>query len=284
MARPGPARCEWTTREQAFTAFVRNESGTQGQGHIRPLHWHVACRVVIEGGFLPEDITPRPPLSATRRGGRWLLSIDEEAAGSGERSVLGGLKTKNVDVTVCKDGIGPVVAVSMKGTLNAFRNLTNRMEEAVGDCTNLHISYPALVYGYLVVMKATREGKDVPPNDVAVKADGSVVDSIRRYHDVLARLHGRDDVRAETTKYEAVALAMVTPDAAAAGTLLQGFPEETSPLRLNRFFDILYQQYDQRFVFAAPALESATRRIEWASDSPILSHQDIADFNPRVAE
>ena len=58
--------------------------------------------------------------------------------------MLGGLKTKDVDVVVSKPGIGPCVAVSIKGTLNAFRNLTNRMEEAVGDCTNLHISYPNL--------------------------------------------------------------------------------------------------------------------------------------------
>ena len=80
------------------------------------------------------------------------------SAGSrGERTILGGLKTKDVDVVVAKHGIGPVMAVSMKGTLNAFRNLTNRMEEAVGDCTNLHISYPALVYGFLQVMRANRE-------------------------------------------------------------------------------------------------------------------------------
>ena len=44
--------------------------------------------------------------------------------------MLGGLKTKDVDVVVSKPGIGPCVAVSIKGTLNAFRNLTNRMEEA----------------------------------------------------------------------------------------------------------------------------------------------------------
>ncbi len=69
--------------------------------------------------------------------------------------MLGGLKT---DVVVSKPGIGPCVAVSIKGTLSAFRNLTNRMEEAVGDCTNLHISYPNLVYGFLHVIRANPEG------------------------------------------------------------------------------------------------------------------------------
>lgn len=59
---------------------------------------------------------------------------------------------------VAINGIGPYIAVSMKGTLNAFRNLTNRMEEAVGDCTNLHITYPGLVYAFLTVLRANQEG------------------------------------------------------------------------------------------------------------------------------
>ncbi len=59
-----------------------------------------------------------------------MLVHDPESAAGGELTVLGGLKTKDVDVVVSKPGIGPCVAVSIKGTLNAFRNLTNRMEEA----------------------------------------------------------------------------------------------------------------------------------------------------------
>src|SRR5437762_3146836 len=84
------------------------------------------------------------------------LIFEESAARRGEQTILGGLKTKNVDVVICLTGIGPCLAVSVKGTMNAFRNLTNRMEEAAGDCTNLHISYPTLVYGFLHVMRATR--------------------------------------------------------------------------------------------------------------------------------
>jgi hypothetical protein len=95
-----------------------------------------------------------------------------------------------VDVVVTKPHVGPVVAVSMKGTLGAFRNLTNRMEEAIGDCTNLHISYPALVYGFFQVLRATKAGPDVAPNDVCVLPNGSVGEAIFRYHDVLARLEG----------------------------------------------------------------------------------------------
>ena len=76
------------------------------------------------------------------------LHHDPGAARSGERTILGGLKTKRLDVTVTVPTIGPVLAVSLKGSHNAFRNLTNRMEEAAGDCTNLHMAYPALLYAF----------------------------------------------------------------------------------------------------------------------------------------
>src|SRR5439155_20957487 len=108
---------------------------------------------------------------------RYMLTHDPSTGGTGEQTILGGVKTKQVDVTVSKAGIGPCIAVSVKGTANAFRNLTNRMEEAIGDCTNLHISYPNLVYGFLHVIKATLEATGVPKNDVAILADGQVVES-----------------------------------------------------------------------------------------------------------
>ena len=129
------------------------------------------------------------------------------------------------------------------------------MEEAVGDCTNLHISYPALVYGFLQVMKANHGGPDVSANDVAIHRDGTPVESIVRYHDVLARLTGRDDIRAATTRYEAVALALIEPDNQNIGEIFKDFPPQQSPLNLDTFFARLYDQYDRRFVFAAPSLK-----------------------------
>ncbi len=279
-----PVKCEWINLADALKAFVLCESGHQGAGHIKPLHWYVSCRLVLEGGFHPDDITPRPPFVVVQsRNRRLVLEHDPNTAGTGERTVLGGLKTKAVDVVVTKDGVGPVVAVSMKGTLNAFRNLTNRMEEAVGDCTNLHIAYPALVYGFLQVMRANREADGVPQNDVAICQDGQVSEAIRRYHDVMARLADRADVREETTKYEAVALALASPDEPTVGELVATFPAEDSPLLLADFFAKLYRQYDQRFVYAAPALRTTTRRLEWHPESPALSDPRTADYSVRVA-
>jgi hypothetical protein len=174
--------CEWTTQEQALQAFAGFTEKTQSAGHIRPLHWYVACRLVVEGGVDPDHIKPRPPFVVRKkRGGLNVLEFDPATAGGGEAVVLGGLKTKNVDVVVTRPEVGPVLAVSCKGTTGAFRNLTNRMEELIGDCTNLHISYPALVLGYLHVMRANRrlgemieliQGEDQPTSNSNSEEEG----------------------------------------------------------------------------------------------------------------
>ncbi|MGQ0629325.1 MAG: hypothetical protein ACT4PL_14645 [Phycisphaerales bacterium] len=211
-----------------------------------------------------------------------MLELDPASGGSGERTVLGGLKTKAVDVVVTKPHVGPVLAVSMKGTLGAFRNLTNRMEEAIGDCTNLHLSYPALVYGFFQVLRASKAGPRVEPNDACIHKDGKVVESVVRYHDVLARLEGRRDLRDETTKYEAVCLSLVKADQPSRGNILPGFPPATSPLTLPTFFAKLYRAYDLRFVYAAPKLESVTERLVWSKDSPAFTNRPALDYAPRT--
>jgi len=289
----GPMVCQWIGEAAALEHFASYVGATQSQQHIKPLHWYVACRLVLEGGFLPEEITPRPPFTWRRRGREVRLAFDSSIATGAESTVLGGLKTKNVDVVVTKPGLGPVMAVSVKGTIGAFRNLTNRMEEAVGDCTNLHITYPAMVCGFLSVLRANREEEEAvetvapggaPParqlsaNDIAVQKGGGPVETIIRYHNALRELTGRRGIRDDVSRYEAVAMALVESNTATPGALLEGFPPEDSPLRLERFFQALYLRYDERYVFAAPDLKSATRRREWGESSSA-----VADFEHAAA-
>lgn len=278
-----PTKCKWTSLHDALRVFVRCETGHQGSEHIKPLHWYAACRLVLEGGFHPDEITPRPPFTVIRKNQRHILMYDSETGGSGERTILGGLKTKDVDVVVIKDGIGPVMAISMKGTLNAFRNLTNRMEEAVGDCTNLHIAYPAMVYGFFHVMRANRDAPGLLPADTAICQDGRVAESIQRYHEILIRLADRKDMRDDGTKYEAVALTLVNPDPPSEGDIITTFPPAGSSLLLASFFEQIYAQYDQRFVYTAPALEKTTRRLEWDTESPVVNDPRMAGYNLRIA-
>jgi hypothetical protein len=297
-----PKTCQWINERQALAHFAAYAGATQSQQHIKPLHWYVACRLVIDGGFQPDEITPRPPFSFRKRKGKWHLSYDPSLAEGGEATVLGGLKTKNVDVVVNKPGLGPVLAVSCKGMTGAFRNLTNRMEETIGECTNLHITYPAMVFGYLFVIRANRQveeaaaiaadenapaARQLKANDIAMAVGGEPVESIIRFHSALRELNGRRAIRNDVSRYEAVSLALVEMADAQLGTLLPNYPANDSPLRLERFFETLYLRYDERFVYAAPDLKSVTQRLEWSPDSPAL-RLDVAypeiDYPARLVE
>lgn len=305
--------CRWINGPQAFREFATHEGKTQSARHIKPLHWYIACRLVIEGGFRPDDITPRPPFwieeKKARKGRiRHILHYDAAKGGSGEQVILGGLKTKNVDVVVNKQPVGPVLAISCKGVTKAFRNLTNRMEETIGECTNLHITYPAMVVGYFAILRANRTIEDaleapdldeedtvaeaepalepdVPElpasaksvermkaNDIAILEDGSVVEGIVRFHAALREMTSRRGLRDEISRYEAMTMALIEPRGPNAGGVIEAFPPLDSPLYLSDFFRTLYQRYEERFVYGAPLLadRGVTTRLEWDPESPVF--------------
>lgn len=306
MATKSKAKpCQWTNQADALKGFAEFTGKTQSTGHIKPLHWYVACRLVIEGGFDPSDITPRPPFRVEHQTpGIGVLHYEPLLANGTERTILGGLKTKDVDVVVTREGIGPVVAVSCKGVTGAFRNLTNRMEETIGECTNPHITYPALVLGYLVLLRANRlvetalddaaeaatlledaaEGsRTLAANDIAMTEGGEPVAGIVRFHNALRELVGRRGIRDDVSRYEAIGFGLVEMHGPDRNALLDSFPEEDSPLNLSGFFDTLYARYDERFVVSAPDLSRVTRRLEWDPMSPALSLLSL-DYKPRVSE
>ena len=282
--------CQWISIREVLHHFATYSGATQSQQHIKPLHWYVACRLVLEGGFHPDDIMPRPPFDVITRNGKHFLHFDASKATGGERTILGGLKTKNVDVVVTKEGIGPVLAVSCKGMTGAFRNLTNRMEETIGECTNLHITYPARVFGYMFVIRANRlvvaiasglapettsPVRQLLANDIAVQEGGEPVESIFRFHSALRELTGRRGIRNDVSRYEAVALAMIETTGDQAGEVLPHFPPQDSSLRLEKFFQTLYRRYEERYLIGAPDLKSVTRRLEWAPESPVFDVSKI---------
>lgn len=302
----GARTCQWISQHQALEHFATYAGPTQSQQHIKPLHWYVACRLVLEGGFHPDEITPRPPFAVQQRGRDRLLSFEPGRATGGEGTILGGLKTKNVDVVVTKPALGPVMAVSCKGTIGAFRNLTNRMEEAVGDCTNLHITYPAMVCGFLSVLRANRreeaaiatiarEGaapsRQLAANDIAIQEGGEPVETVIRYQSALRELTGRRGIRDDGSRYEAVSLVLVESNSPTPGVILQDFPAPDSPLRIEQFFHTLYLRYDERYVYAAPDLKHFTKRNEWAQASPVFAAGTLQaasfpelDYPPRIAD
>lgn len=123
-----------------------------------------------------------------------------------EHKVLGGIKYKAVDVTTFIPGIGPALGISAKSTGNAFRNLTNRMEEALGECTNVHLMYPGFVFGFIHLIRF-RNGSDAQSsNDASFDESNQPLPAIRRYHEVLIALSGRHAITDPGMRYESVGL------------------------------------------------------------------------------
>ncbi len=274
----------WSNRLYAFRHFAEFEGRTQTQKHIRPLHKYVTSRLVIEGGFHPDDLVPRPPFTVRRSGTESLLVYEPKTATDNEATVLGGLKTKSVDIVATKEGIGPVLAVSCKGMTGAVRNLTNRLEETIGECTNIHISYPTLVFGYLFVIRANQESKGVKTNDVAISACGEPVEAIVRFHAALSEMTGRLGIRDDVSRYEAVSMALIDMQPDRIGQLMTSFPASGKPTNFESFFTTMYRRYDERYVVSAPTLARTTRRLTWSPNSPAFESEEFStlDYSVRV--
>ena len=267
-----PRDAEDTTSQfnwlHAFRHFAEFGGRTQSQAHIKPLHAYVTCRLVLEGGFHPSELTPRPPLRVETTGRRHRLTYDPEATTVSEATILGGLKTKDVDIVAVKEGIGPVLAVSCKGMTGAVRNLTNRLEETIGEGTNIHIAYPTLVFGYLFLIRANREGNQVARTDVVIDGDGHPVEGVVRFHQALSAMTGRLGLRNDASRYEAIGMSLVEVSPDCMGELTADFPPGDSPIHFGQFFGTMYRRYDERYVVSAPTLAKKTRRLEWSPDSP----------------
>jgi hypothetical protein len=218
----------------------------QSGGHVKPIHSHVANRLVLEGGFRPEWSWPGPPLESKQITlERFTLSHRAEAARSGELEIVGGMRCKDVDVTIASPSTGPVVGVSIKTTGNAFRNLTNRAEEAPGDAANLHMMYPGFVFGFLHFIKYAELGS-VAKEDASFDREGNPLRWIVRFHNMLVALLGRAYIYDPMMKFESVGLLIYKNDAGK-GTLLRNYPPPTSPLHYSHFYNRLYATYDIRF-------------------------------------
>jgi len=163
----------------------------QSGKHIKPLTQYCATRLVLEGGFPPEWISPRPPFASTKKSNAiYDLKYAPGEANESEARVLGGIKYKDVDITVVVPGVGPALAISVKNTGNAFRNLTNRMEEALGECTNVHLMYPGFVFGFLHFLRFRTINEAGTP-DASFTEKGEPLPAITRYHEVMNSLSGR---------------------------------------------------------------------------------------------
>ena len=261
---------------------------------VSSLRQYVANRLVIEGGFDPDWIWPRPPITVDRARDGLLLSHDPDAANADRLILPVALKAAKPDVAVTIPTIGPVLALSLEGTESVavtrdrVPELTGGLERIAGACVNLHMVYPALVYGFWHVLGA-RQGRDpvpVTPSDpvgspgdygrLARTRTGELAAERRRYHDALARLSERGDIGDDPSRYEVCALTLVEHGPGRhEGIPNADYPPPGSLLDYNRLFLRLYAVYDRRFVDSTMALRQTTERKVWQPDSPLLAEGGV---------
>lgn len=242
--------------------------GTQSGEHIKPIHAYCSSRLVIEGGLPPEWVSPRPPLSSTRVSNAvYRLEHAAGVADKSEKRVLGGIKYKNVDVVAVVPNLGPAIGISAKSTGNAFRNLSNRMEEALGECTNIHLMYPGFVFGFLHLIKFSRESEVGNPQDASFDEHSSPLPAITRYHEVMVALAGRNSITDPGMRYESVGL-LVYRCRGDRSEIWPKYPPTNSPVHFSRFFQRLYDLYDLRYGYPDP--DGPNIRKEWQENAKSL--------------
>ncbi len=272
------------TLELALAALCGTLKTQSGQ-HIKPVHAHCSSRLIVEGGFSPEWLRPCPPLSTGKTSrNKCELIYAKDAENPSEQSVLGAMKYKNVDITVVVPGIGPALGISAKSTGNAFRNLTNRMEEAPGDCANIHMMYPGFVFGFLHLIRFAKTSDVKHSNDASFDHQDNPLESIVRYHNALSALTGRTTITDSPMRYESVGL-LVYRCLGGKTEVWPHYPSPESPIHYSRFFQKLYDIYDLRYAY--PDSSGRNHRKSWLVPPGLLPEQfDMTTgcpWEPRLA-
>jgi hypothetical protein len=133
------------------------------------------------------------------------------------------------------------------------------MEEALGECTNVHLMYPGFVFGFLHLIRFNKLSQ-APKSDASFSDSGEPLPAIVRYHEVLISLAGRSTITEPGMRYEAVGL-LVYVCKEGRPEIWQGYPPAESPVHFSRFFQRLYDMYDLRYGYPDP--DGPNIRKEW---------------------
>ena len=125
------------------------------------------------------------------------------------------------------------------------------MEEALGECTNIHLIYPGFVFGFLHLIKFSKQSEVGNIQDASFDENNLPLPAIRRYYEVLLALAGRNAITDPGMRYEAVGLLIYrcTPSGPKIWT---AYPPKESPVHFSNFFRRLYNLYDIRFGYPDP--------------------------------
>lgn len=222
-----------TTAQAAYTLYRTNpQQAVRGGGFIR--HFHEWCERELQRAGLPPA-----PLMVGRR---------EVVAFNLSRSVriLGGYVDKEVDISLQSDTSGPLLAASVKSQMSSIAaNMKNRFEEYLADATNLHSRFPMLVFGFLMIVPYAVYDANGNIVEEVIDSSGQPTALAQRLKGLLQGVTGRSEPTSLPGAYEEATL-LVLNFTAAPVPVHPTFPEPTSNLRIEDFFDRLMRCYRQR--------------------------------------
>jgi hypothetical protein len=158
-----------------------------------------------------------------------LIPSQADCVEMGPARIIGGVRPQNFDVAYRPDGVR--IAFDSK-TLNDLKSVGKNWQNMVNDlateAATVHTRFPYAIVAFMVV---------IPEPALGVKQKADIVRT-------LERLATRRDVLNQSHLAEAIALIIWDP---ATGKISPALPEKNSILRLEKFSELLYPQYLNRY-------------------------------------
>jgi hypothetical protein len=170
------------------------------------------------------DISVREPINS-----RSLLPPEPDCIEIGDTRVIGGIRPQNFDLAYRPDGLR--IAYDSK-TLNDFdsvkKNWQNMINDLATEATTVHTRFPYAIVAFLVA---------IPKPALDISQEYDIVRT-------LERLSNRKSVQNQNHLAEVISLIAWDPDT---GAIDSSVPNETSNLRIEKFSEILYPVYLERY-------------------------------------
>lgn len=152
----------------------------------------------------------------------------------GDIPIIGGIRPQQFDAVYRPDGVRFAFdSKTLNDTKSISKNLQNMINDLGTEAANVHSRFPHAVVGFIVAL----------PKPSLMPAQQA------RAIETLGRLSQRDDVGDPLYKAEAVSLVVWNPQS---GTIDPDVPEQTSPLRIERFSKFVEHAYFSRYAGLPP--------------------------------
>jgi hypothetical protein len=164
-----------------------------------------------------------------RPSGNALLPSIPDCVEIGPVRIIGGIRPQNFDAAYRPDG--PRVVFDSK-TLNDFKSVGKNWQNMVNDlateAATVHTRFPYALVAFIVV---------IPKPALGSKQEADIIRT-------LERLGTRNDVLDQTHLAEALSLIIWNPET---GEIDPSIPSQDSNLRIEKFSDMLYPHYLNRY-------------------------------------